>query len=109
MNKRDREIVLKFKNALSDEVLACLDKLIVYGSRARGDGQEDSDLDVIALVKEKNHELEKQMDDTAYDVMWEHDFSPIISLKIITESRFRDALARGFSFYRHIQSDGIAV
>ena len=109
MNEQDREIVLKFRNALSDDLLAGLRKLIIYGSRANGTAQEDSDLDLIALVETKDHECEKRMEDAAYDVMWDYDFKPIISLKVIAESKFRDALASGFSFYKHVQAEGVAV
>lgn len=49
------------------------------------------------------------MEDIAYAVMWDYDFKPIISLKVFTESQFNKARAKGFSFYKHIEKEGILV
>lgn len=109
MNKRDKQIVADFKHRIPSDLAPMVKKIIVFGSRARGEEREDSDLDLAVLVSEKNPKLERQLSDTAYQVMWDHDFQPIISLKVFAESRFNDLLARGFSFYRHVQSEGISL
>ncbi len=109
MGEKDRQIVLELKQRLPAEVRSRLAQLILYGSRARGEGGQDSDLDLIALVDEKTPELEAQMEEVAYRIMWDHDFNPIISLKIFSESRFRDAAAKGFSFYRNVVKEGVAL
>ena len=108
MNDRDRRILTKFKRSVPSELSDRVKKIIVYGSRVRGDATEDSDLDVVALVEEKTPELEEQLEEIAYRVMWEFDFEPIISLKVFAQSRFQDALESGFSFYRNV-NDGIAL
>ncbi len=72
-------------------------------------GDEDSDLDLVALVDEKTPELEEALDDIAYKVMWEHDFKPLISLKVFSEERFRESLAKGNSYYRNVELEGIVV
>ncbi|MBI4680538.1 MAG: nucleotidyltransferase domain-containing protein [Nitrospirae bacterium] len=109
MNENDKAIILEFKKRLSDDILKYIKKIIVFGSRIKGEATEDSDLDVIALVDEKTPEVEKSLEDVAYQIMWDHDFKPIISLKVFSESQFYDALNRGFSFYRHVQQEGVAV
>ena len=45
----------------------------------------------------------------AYQIMWEHDFKPIISLKVFSEASFNRALEEGFSFYRNIEREGIVL
>ena len=70
---------------------------------------DDSDLDVIALVSKKTPEVEKKLDDIVYQIMWDHDFKPIISLKVFEESQFFDALNKGFSFYRYVENEGVAL
>ncbi len=106
---RDRQIVSEFKNRLSGEALARIRRVIVYGSRVRDNAPEDSDLDLMVLVDEMTPGLEERLDEAAYSVMWEHDFRPIISLKVFTEARYRSALARGYSFYRNVEREGIAA
>lgn len=109
MEEKDRQLVLELKSRLSEEVLGHLKKLILFGSRARGEGTPDSDLDLVALVDEKDSEIENKLSDAAYSVMWDHDFRPIISLKVFAESRFRSAAEKGYSFYRNVEREGIAL
>lgn len=109
MDKRDREIISELRRRISEEGLSGLKKLIVFGSRARGEAPEDSDLDIVALVAEKTPEIEKKLGDIVYQVMWDYDFTPIISLKIFSESRFKEAFKKGFSFYRSVEEQGVSV
>ncbi len=109
MDERDRALILEFKKRLSLDIEKHLKRIIVFGSRVRGEAAEDSDLDVIALVDKKTPEIEKKLEDIVYQVMWDHDFEPIISLKVFAESQFNSALTKGFSFYRHIEQEGISV
>ena len=109
MNDRDRALIAEFRKRFSAELATHLKRLIVFGSRAKGEAVEDSDLDVIALVDEKTPEIEKQLEDVAYQVMWDHDFRPVISLKVIAESDYASALVKGFSFYKHVEREGVSV
>ena len=109
MGEKDRQIVLELKKRLPKEIRKHVSRLILYGSRARGSAAEDSDLDLVALVDEKTPTLEAEIEETAYRVMWDHDFKPIISLKIFSEERFRSAVKKGFSFYRNVEREGIEL
>ena len=109
MNERDRTLAIDFKRRLPSEMLRQVKQLIVFGSRVRGDTTEDSDLDMIALVNEKKPNIEKRLEDIAYQVMEDYDFKPIISLKVFEESQFYNAINKGFSFYRHVKEEGVAI
>jgi uncharacterized protein len=109
MDDRDRALILEIKNRLPADLKGHVKRLVIFGSRTRGEATAASDLDVVALVDEKTPEIENLLEDVAYQVMWEHDFAPMISLKIFSESQFNDALSRGFSFYRHVEKEGVAV
>lgn len=109
MGERDRALVEEFRQRLPLEVRQHIRQMIMYGSRARGDARDDSDLDLVALVDEISPELEQSLDETAYNVMWDHDFKPIISLKVFTENRFNTSEAKGFSFYRNVRREGVMV
>lgn len=109
MDEKDKHLMLEFRKRLPSDLANHVKRLIIFGSRVRGKAAEDSDLDAIALVDEKNSEIEKRLEDVVYQVMWEHDFKPIISLKVLSEAQFVDALSRGFSFYRHVEKEGVSV
>ena len=94
MGEQDRNIVMELKQRLPVEVKSHLAKLILYGSRARGDAADDSDLDLIALVDEKTPEIENQLEDIAYRLMWDHNFQPIISRSSPSKSSAKNASGR---------------
>ena len=109
MKEADVKIVEEFKSRLPEEVVNHLERLIVFGSRAKGEAPEDSDLDLVALVDEKTREIEELLDDAAYSVMWDHDFKPIISLKVFSKYDFDSAVQRGLSFYRNVDRHGVSL
>jgi predicted nucleotidyltransferase len=109
IDDKDRGLVLEIKKRLPPDLESKLKRLIIFGSRVKGESAEDSDLDIIALVNKKTPEVEKKLDDIVYQVMWDYDFKPIISLKVLEESNYIDALNKGFSFYLHVEREGVAV
>ena len=109
MNEKDRNIILELKKRLPDTVRDHIRKVIAFGSRVRGEGSEDSDLDLLILVDRKAPEIEVKIEDVAYEVMWDHDFEPILSIKLFTESGYHDLVKEGFSFYKNIEREGVAL
>ena len=109
MREKDKNMVQDFRRMLPEEICRHVERLIVFGSRARGEAAPDSDLDLIALVDKKTPDIEKALDDVAYEVMWDHDFNPIISLKVFSRSKFENSVARGLSFYKNVDTQGIVV
>jgi len=109
MTEEDRLLITEMKGRLPSDVKEHLRRIIIFGSRVAGTATEESDLDVVALVDEKTPEIERKIDDAVYGVMWDHDFRPIISLKVFSESQYKDALDRGFSFYRHVEEEGVSL
>ena len=109
MDERDRNLILEFKKRLPADVMAHIQKVVAFGSRVRGKTEEDSDLDLLILVDRKTSELESKIEDIAYQLMWDHDFKPIISIKVFTEAGYRNSLAEGFSFYKNIEREGVSL
>lgn len=62
-------------------------KVILYGSRARGDFQEWSDYDVLVILSGKNRTIESSIDNIAWDINYEKLVS-IIPI-VCTESKFQ--------------------
>ena len=109
MIKRDRDLILELKKKLPTEVAANIKKVIAFGSRVRDRGEEDSDLDLLILVDRKTSDLESRIEDIAYKVMWDHDFKPMISIKVFTEAHYQNFLREGFSFYKNIDREGVTL
>ena len=109
MNKKDMKVIDDFKKRLSLETIKHIKKIIIFGSRVYGDAPEDSDLDIAVLVDEKCFALVENLEEIVYNVMWDNDFNPVISLKVFDESDFYNAVEKGFSFYKNVLKKGIPV
>jgi len=109
MNEQDRSIIIELKKRLPAQVKDHIRKVVAFGSRARGEDSKDSDLDLLILVDRKAPEIEGKIEDVAYQVMWDHDFKPILSIKLFSESGYLDRVREGFSFYKNIEREGVAL
>ncbi|MCC6156976.1 MAG: nucleotidyltransferase domain-containing protein [Deltaproteobacteria bacterium] len=69
MTDREREILTQFKSCLAERVP--LARLILFGSRARGDAREDSDFDVLVVV---DTNVDAAVRRTVSDCAWEVGF-----------------------------------
>ena len=109
MNDRDEKIITEFKKKLSSDITKHIKKIIIFGSRAKDEETDDSDLDIAVLIDRENPDIVEYLEDSAYQVMWENDFKPIISLKVFIDSEFKDAVSKGFSFYGNVIKEGITI
>lgn len=109
LNQMDQNIVRTLKHLLVDLAGNRLQAVIVYGSRVWGGADLESDLDVAVLVREYTPELEKALLEAAYKVMWDYDFSPLISLKVFDADSFAAYQEKGFSFYRKVAQEGLSL
>jgi predicted nucleotidyltransferase len=102
-------LVHTLKKRLEEVAGEKLQAVILYGSRAWGHPDHDSDLDVAAIVRECTPQLERALWEAAYQVMWDHDFTPLISLKVFDAGSFAAYREKGFSFYRRVAEEGIIL
>ena len=79
--------------------------VVLFGSKARGDGDPDSDLDVLVRLSDDDAELIWEVRRLAARVSLEYDL--LLSARVIGRSHW-DKLSRyRFPLYQAIQSEGI--
>lgn len=83
-------------------------KIILYGSFARGDNRNDSDLDIIILVDKIkiSREDEKRIKYPLYDI--EFDSGQVISPLVFTKSDW-ETKHKMTPFYHNVVSEGIEL
>ncbi len=107
--KGDQKIVQELTRRLREALRDRLKRVIVYGSRARGDYEPDSDLDVLVVVSRLDVPLKRQIQEIRYQVMWEADFDPLISLLCLEEGEFESLVRQGISLAANIQREGCLI
>lgn len=86
-----------------------LSKIVLFGSVARGETTDDSDIDVLVVLRKKNNENWKKIVGIGVDVRWDMDFDNNAYLQPITVS---EEEASGLDFYglmRNIDKEGVVL
>jgi predicted nucleotidyltransferase len=109
MNRQAQGILMQFKERLESRLDADLVSIICFGSYARNEETPESDLDVLVVVARKNKMVEDLVREQAYAVMWDHDFKPLLSVKIFSAEEWGQLGQLGTSFYEGLQTEGIGV
>lgn len=102
-------IVYGFALQLKNILQSRLSKVILYGSYARGDYRENSDIDVMLLVKMSDKEI-KEIASTIYDLAYDIELEEGIHISVIIKNEeqfeyWEDTLP----FYKNVKKEGIEI
>ncbi|MEO5358958.1 MAG: nucleotidyltransferase domain-containing protein [Nitrospirota bacterium] len=105
MEQKINNVIGKFKSLLSDKIMVC--ELVVFGSWARGDSAEHSDLDILVIVNESNRYIESIISGCAWEAGFPEDI--VVVPIVITIGELRDSPIRESSFIKTVYREGILV
>lgn len=109
MPENIRVIVYQFSEDVKRILGDKLTKIIVYGSYARGDYREDSDVDIMILTKLSEEEIRAIKNDI-YDLAFEVEMSTGIELSpIIKNQEQYEYWVDTLPFYRNVRDEGVVV
>ena len=82
--------------------------VILFGSKARGDSSEDSDIDLLLLTKEPLHWKERHaIVEALFDVEMKHDV--VISIVVNTVHDWREGICTVLPLREEINKEGVAI
>ena len=99
----ERRVVEAFARELRERLGPAVARIVLFGSRARGDGDEESDYDVMVLLKEPTAASRQAVRDVAIDVSSRHG-ATLVAL-VYGEHEFTED--RLFYLYHEVVRDGV--
>lgn len=107
--KSTHDILLEFTQQVQKVLGKSLKKIILYGSYARGDYRENSDIDIMVLTTLTDEEI-RQIKTTIYDVAFDFqmEYGVDISVVIKNEAHFNYWLG-ALPFYDNVQKEGVVL
>ena len=104
-----QNILLLFAQNVRKLIGKNLSKILVYGSYARGDYNENSDIDIMILTslpENKIEPIEDALYDIAFDFMMEYEIQ--ISVIVKNEEHFK-YWPGALPFYDNVEREGIEI
>lgn len=106
MNETDYKIAERMKAMMLERGLP-VKEVIVFGSRARGDFQEDSDLDLLIVVERRDRQIRDAIDACCWEIGYEKGI--IIQTVVMTHDERYDSPLRSSPLIQAIAREGIRV
>ncbi len=100
MNNRI-EIAREFANAINSEKII---NIILFGSVARGDDTEESDIDIL-IISNHREDIDDKISDEIARILY--DKKELISAHVINEEIFNKT--KNFSFLTNVLKEGVSI
>lgn len=105
MDARSEEVSREFARLLRQRLGEQIEQVILFGSRARGEAEEDSDFDFLVVVDRFSEVLENQVLDLAYEMLDRH--GVVVSAIVVQANRFEEE--NWEPLYVTVRREGIAL
>ena len=93
--------------ALKERHPGMIERMVIYGSKARGDDHPDSDLDVLLIVKNEAAHLKRPLRRIGYELAATSDAVP--SILAYTQDEWESRRESGAPFQQAVERDAVAV
>lgn len=105
---RDEQAWLRaYRKALKEQHPGAVSRLLIYGSKARGDAGPESDLDVLLIVDNTRADLKRPLRRLGYLLAATSDAVP--SILAYTEDEWANRAHSGAPFQRAVERDAVQV
>jgi predicted nucleotidyltransferase len=96
-----------YRQILQEQHPGVVARLIIYGSKARGDAHPDSDLDVLLILKNEAVCFKRQLRRVGYELATTSDAVP--SILAYTEDEWEIREKSGSPFWQAVERDAVSV
>ena len=102
MNKK--QLAIDFASSLNHPEI---EKIILFGSVARGEDTDESDIDIMIITKNNNDEL--KISDDIYDKVMDILLDTMVRISVKMRSIEQYETYKDFSFYSNVEKDGVLI
>ena len=105
IKSKEKEIVQRFKERVTEALGDRLDRIVLFGSRARGDAEEDSDFDFLVTVKKPQVEDKERVRQISWELSLQYD--TVITPLVVLSADFVEE--KYFYLHENIHKEGRVV
>lgn len=105
LTSQDQKAIREFVSYLQQSIPDRVEGVALFGSKARGDSQKDSDIDVLVILSQEDRKLRREILRQAARFSLEYDV--LLSPRVIGAERWAEM--RGFSLYQNVQQEAAGL
>ena len=84
-----------------------IEKIILFGSVARGEDTKDSDIDILIITKNIDDDI--KIEDDVYDKAWDMCLDTMVYISVKMRSIEQYETYKDFPFYSNVEKDGVLI
>lgn len=107
LSATEKEALADFLERVGELLGSELLEARLFGSRARGEGDEESDLDVALIVTPRGRELRREVHGLTFDAVYHFDVH--LEPLVITEEQLRDLVQRELAIGAALEREAIRL
>lgn len=103
----EKQIVREFKRRVEQQFPDQLVRLVLFGSKARGDSSAESDIDVLVVIRSEDWRLGDAIRAVGYALELEH--GVVLSIQVMSLGHYDQLQACGSQFLKAVEREGVHV
>ncbi len=109
LKKNERAALAEFRAWLDEHFGERLVKFVLFGSKARGGGDDESDVDVLIVIRDFDHDREwDELEDVAYETgLSRH--GVVFNTVEYSESEYERCRRREYPLITNIEREGVPI
>ncbi len=107
INRNQRDAIALFRRRLATELGDTLEKVVLFGSKAREDDRPESDIDLLVVCNTEDWRVSNTVYSIATDVLLDTDIS--LSPKVLSRREYYQVKESSAPFWTNVLREGIAV
>ena len=103
----EQPILQEFKRRVEQRFPGEVVRVVLFGSKARGDASVESDMDVLVVVRSEDWKLGDEIRDIGYELEIAH--GVVLSIQVMGQRQYQELKARGSTFVDNVGQEGLAI
>lgn len=107
LTKEEQRWLDDYRKALSAQFTGLIEQMIIYGSKARGDSNPDSDIDILIIIPDSASDIRMEMRRLGYRLAAVSEAVP--SILVYTNSEWNMRKQIRLPLVEAVERDGMAI
>jgi uncharacterized protein len=103
----EKHIVEEFKRQVEQRFPGELIRVVLFGSKVRGDATRESDVDVLVVIRSEGWRLGDKIRSLGYALELEH--GVVLSIQVMSERHYEELRLCGSQFFKVVEREGVSV